>query len=75
MRLEVELSTEDVDQASREVARDNSDYRLNRFTVDLTRELGSRSEVSAVAGLNQKTGSSRQDYDGYWIGVRYRYEF
>jgi hypothetical protein len=74
MRLDVELITEDVDQASREVERENSDFRLNRFSVDLTRELGSRSEASAVAGLNQKTGG-RQDYLGYWFGVRYRYEF
>jgi hypothetical protein len=75
MRLDVGLTTENVDEASREVERENSDFRLNRFTAELTRELGSRSEVAAVAGLNQKTGSGRQDYDGYWFGVRYRYEF
>ncbi len=70
-----DLTTENVDRASRSIEREDSDHRLNRFTAELTRELGSRSELTAVAGLNQKTDAGPQNYDGAWIGLRYRYEF
>jgi hypothetical protein len=75
MRLDVDLSTENVERASRGEDLDDSQHRLNRLTVELTRELGSRSELSSVAGFNQKTEAGDQNYDGWWIGVRYRYEF